>query len=151
MADDRVATPAAALTPLDHYRMGLEAPRQIPMLEHLGIRMVEVDHGRIVFEGQLDRRFYNPMGTIHGGYSGALLDTALGCAIHTACPAGYGYTTLEYKVTLLKAMTEATGTVRCEGRVLRVGSRVGYAEGEVKDAAGVVYAHGTTTCLVFPI
>jgi uncharacterized protein (TIGR00369 family) len=75
----------------------------------------------------------------------------MSCAIHTACKAGFAYTTLEYKVTLIRAMTEATGPVRCEGRIMHVGGRVGTAEGSITDAAGKIYAHGTTTCLIFPM
>jgi uncharacterized protein (TIGR00369 family) len=140
------------LAPLELYRMYLRGgmPRA-PMAEHMNITMTEVEFGRIVFVGVPEAKYYNPLGTVHGGYFGTLLDTAMSCAIHTACKAGFAYTTLEYKVSLIRAMTEATGPVRCEGRITHVGSRVGTAEGSITDTAGKLYAHGTTTCLIFPM
>jgi uncharacterized protein (TIGR00369 family) len=140
------------LAPLELYRMYLRGgmPRA-PMAEHMNITMTEVEYGRIVFVGVPEAKYYNPLGTVHGGYFGTLLDTAMSCSIHTACKAGFAYTTLEYKVSLIRAMTEATGPVRCEGRIMHVGSRVGTAEGSITDAAGKLYAHGTTTCLTFPM
>lgn len=140
------------LAPLELYKQVLAGGRaRAPMAEHMNMTMTEVEHGRIVFKGVPEDRYYNPMGTIHGGYFGTLLDTAMGCAVHTACKPGQGYTTLEYKVTLIRAMTAATGPVFCEGKVLNVGNRVGTAQGTITDADGKVYAHGTTTCLIFPV
>lgn len=142
----------AKLAPLEFYRRFLAGGRpRAPMAEHMNMTMTEVEHGRIVFTGVPEARYYNPMGTVHGGYFGTLLDTAMGCAVHTACKAGHGYTTLEYKVTLIRAMTAATGPVFCEGRILNVGNRIGTAQGTIADAKGKVYAHGTTTCLIFPL
>ena len=140
-----------ATAPLDLYRMSMRGgtPRA-PIAELLNMRVVEVESGRIVFSAVPERKFYNQMGGIHGGYYGILLDTAMGCAIHTKCGAGFAYATLEYKVTLIRPMSEATGTVRCEGRVLNVGERIGTAEGSITDVNGKLYAHGTTTCIVFP-
>lgn len=141
------------LAPLELYRMFLQSgglPRA-PMAEHMNMTMEEVEHGRIVFTGVPETKYYNPLGTIHGGYYGTLLDTAMGCAVHTACKAGFGYTTLDYNVTLIRAMTAATGPVRCEGRILNVGNRIGTAQGSITDAEGKLYAHGTTTCLIFPM
>lgn len=140
------------IAPLELYKKFLAGGgARAPMAEHMNMTMTEVEHGRIVFTGVPEDRYYNPMGTIHGGYFGTLLDTAMGCAVHTACKAGQSYTTLEYKVTLIRAMTAATGPVFCEGKVLNVGNRVGTALGAITDANGKVYAHGTTTCLIFPI
>ena len=140
------------LTPLELYKKFLlEGRARAPMAEHMNMTMIEVEHGRIVFSSLPEAKYYNPMGTVHGGYFGTLLDTAMGCAVHTACKAGQGYTTLEYKVTLIRAMTAATGPVYCEGRILNVGSRVGTAQGTITDSKGKIYAHGTTTCLIFPL
>lgn len=112
---------------------------------------VEGEPGRIVFQGTPGRQHYNPMGSVHGGYFCTLLDSAVGCAVQSMLPKGIGYTTLEIKVNLLRALTERTGPVRAEGKVIQVGRQVGTAEGRIVDAAGKVYAHATTTCLIFPL
>src|SRR5919107_950866 len=92
---------------------------------------------------------FNPIGTVHGGLAATLLDSAMGCAVHTTLPAGAGYTTLEIKVNYVRALTAGTGGVRCEARVIHVGGRTATAEGKVLDAAGKLYAHATTTCIIF--
>ena len=96
-------------------------------------------------------RHYNPIGSVHGGYAATLLDSAMGLAVHTALLAGTGYTTLEFKVSFIKGMTEDTGPVRTEGRTLSVGSRATTAEARITDAKGRLLAHATTTCLVFEL
>ena len=112
---------------------------------------VEGEPGRIVFQGTPGREHYNPIGSVHGGYFCTLLDSAVGCAVQSMLPKGMGYTTVELKVNLIRAMTDKTGPVRAEGKVIQVGSRVGIAEGRIIDADGKLYAHATTTCLVFPL
>jgi uncharacterized protein (TIGR00369 family) len=119
--------------------------------ETLDFNLVEVEPGRAVFQGTPGRQHYNPMGSVHGGYFCALLDSAVGCAVMSTLPKGMGYTTLELKVNLIRALTDKTGPVRAEGKVIQVGGRVGVAEGRIIDAEGKVYAHATTTCLVFPL
>ena len=119
-----------------------------PMARTFNFELAEVEHGRTVFEGTPLRDFYNPIGSVHGSYAAALLDSAMGCAVHTCMAAGQGYTTLEYKISLVRGMTDATGRVRAEGLVLQVGRRVATAEGRLTDSAGRLLAHGTTTCLV---
>lgn len=96
-------------------------------------------------------RHYNPIGSVHGGYAATLLDSAMGLAVHSALPAGTGYTTLEFKVSFIKGMTRDTGVVRTEGRTLNVGRRAATAEARMTDAKGRLLAHATTTCLVFEI
>ena len=96
-------------------------------------------------------RHYNPIGSVHGGYAATLLDSAMGLAVHAALPAGTGYTTLEFKVSFIKGMTEDTGPVRTEGRTLSVGRRAATAEARITDAKGRLLAHATTTCLVFEL
>ena len=96
-------------------------------------------------------RHYNPIGSVHGGYAATLLDSAMGLAVHTALPAGTGYTTLEFKVSFIKGMTEDIGPVRTEGRTLSVGRRAATAEARITDAKGRLLAHATTTCLVFEL
>src|SRR3977135_4124443 len=96
-------------------------------------------------------RHYNPIGSVHGGYAATLLDSAMGLAVHSALPAGSGYTTLEFKVSFIRGMTEDTGPVRTEGRTLNVGRRAATAEARITDPKGRLLAHATTTCLVFEI
>jgi uncharacterized protein (TIGR00369 family) len=110
---------------------------------------IEIESGRIVFQGTPGPEHYNPIGSIHGGYVATLLDSCVGCAIHTMLPAGRGYTTLELKVNYIRGLTHKTGPVRAEGRVVHVGGQVGVAEGRLTDAAGRLYATATTTCLIF--
>lgn len=117
----------------------------------LGFFPVEAEPGRIVFQGTPGREHYNPLGSVHGGYFCTLLDSAVGCAVQSVLPKGVGYTTLEIKVNLIRAMTDKTGPVRAEGKVIHVGKQVGTAEGRIVDANGKVYAHATTTCLVFAL
>jgi uncharacterized protein (TIGR00369 family) len=107
--------------------------------------------GRFVFQGTPRLDHYNPLGSVHGGYAATLLDSCVGCAVHTMLPAGTGYTTLELKVNYLRAMTDKTGPVRAEGKVISVGRQTGVAEGRLTDRAGRLIAYATTTCLVFPI
>jgi len=112
---------------------------------------VEGEPGRIVFQGTPGKQHYNPLGSVHGGYFCTLLDSALGCAVQSMLPQGIGYTTLELKVNLTRAMTDKTGPVRAEGKAIQVGNRVGIAEARIVDVHGKLYAHATTTCLVFPL
>jgi len=112
---------------------------------------VEGEPGRIVFQGSPGPQHYNPLGSVHGGYFCTLLDSAVGCAVHSMLPQGMGYTTLELKVNLIRALTTKTGPVRAEGKVIQVGNQVGIAEGRIFDSAGKLYAHATTTCLIFAL
>jgi uncharacterized protein (TIGR00369 family) len=119
-----------------------------PIAELMGFRGVEVELGRAVFEFEPGPQHYNPIGSVHGGVAMTLLDSAMGCAIHSMLDAGVRYTTLEVKTNFVRAMTVDTGPVRCEGVVLHSGSRVATAEGKVLDGDGKLLAHGTTTCLI---
>jgi uncharacterized protein (TIGR00369 family) len=124
-------------------------------ISHIGKTMdffpVESEPGRVVFQGTPGRQHYNPLGGVHGGYFCTLLDSAVGCAVQSMLPKGIGYTTLEIKVNLIRALSDKTGPVRAEGKVIQVGRQVGTAEGRIIDASGKVYAHATTTCLIFPL
>ena len=121
---------------------------QAPIAEAMGFRLAEVAAGRAVFVGTPEGHMMNPMGAIHGGYFGALLDSAMGCAVGTLCAAGQGYTTLEYKINLVRGMTPETGEVRTEGWVVHGGRRTATAEGRITDAAGRLIGHGSTTCII---
>jgi uncharacterized protein (TIGR00369 family) len=119
-----------------------------PIAELLGFRLVEVEPGRAVFEVQPGERHYNPIGVVHGGLAMTLLDSAMGCSVQTQMPAGGGYTTLEAKTNLVRAITAETGLLRAIGKVLHVGKRIATAEARLEDKAGKLYAHATTTCIV---
>jgi len=96
-------------------------------------------------------RHYNPIGSVHGGYAATLLDSAMGLAVHSMLPVGTGYTTLEFKISFIRGMTQDTGAVRSEGRTLNVGRRAATAEARITDIKGRLLAHATTTCLVFEL
>src|SRR5262245_8025475 len=119
-----------------------------PMLDLLGIPLAEVEEGRVVFTAVCEVRCYNGTGGAPGGFAATLLDTALGCAINSAMPAGRRFTTLELKVNLTRPITKEAGLLRCEANVVHVGGRTATSEGRIVDAAGKLYAHGTTTCIV---
>lgn len=122
-----------------------------PIAEPMGMRLTEVAEGRVVFEGTPAFRHYNPLGTVHGGWFGTILDSCMACAVQTCLPAGRGYTTLEYRVNILRAVTVGTGVLRAIGEVVRVGRRTGVAEGRLVDGTGRVHATGSTTCLVMEL
>jgi uncharacterized protein (TIGR00369 family) len=119
-----------------------------PLVSLLGFRLAEVEEGRIVFVAEPLEAFYNGAGVVHGGWTAALLDSALGCAVNSMMPAGRAFTTLELKVNLTRPLHREVGEVRCDAHVLHVGSRTATAEGRIVDAAGKLYAHGTTTCIL---
>jgi uncharacterized protein (TIGR00369 family) len=149
------------MTPLDQVKhlSGLEFMQGIlegrfpppPITAPLRFELVEVEHGRAVFEGMPEFAFYNPIGVVHGGYAATLLDSCMGCAVHATLPPGQAYTTLEFKINFVRAMTDKTGRVRAEGRVIHPGNRAATAEGHLYDARGKLLAHATTTCLIFPV
>ncbi len=115
----------------------------------MDFKPVEVEEGRVVFEGHPSKDVYNPIGSVHGGYAATLLDSAMGCAVHTRLAAGQGYTTLELKVAYHRALSDASGPVRAEGKVISLGRRAAFAEGRLLDKNGKLCATATTTCLVF--
>jgi len=122
-----------------------------PIAKVLGFTLTEVEFGRVVFAYTPVADHYNPLGTVHGGVAATLLDSVMGCCVHTTLKAGIGYTTVEIKVNYVRAMTDKTGPVAVEGKVINVGSRIATSEGRLYDGAGKLLAHGTTTCLIFPI
>jgi len=119
-----------------------------PMLQLMGIRLVEVEAGRVVLTAVAEERFYNGTGVAHGGFAATLLDTALGCAINSMMPPGKRFTTLELKINLTRPLTVGVGPLRCEGRIIHLGGRTATSEGRITDARGKLYGHGTTTCIV---
>ncbi len=119
------------------------------MMQQVGFTRGSAEPGFVVFQAMPGPQHYNPIGSVHGGFTATLLDSAMGCAVQSMLPLGSGYTTLEFKVSLIKAITADTGEVRAEGRALNVGRRIGTAEGRLLDSKGRLLAHATTTCLVF--
>ena len=119
-----------------------------PIAELLGFDLVEVEPGHAVFEVNPGEQHYNPIGVVHGGLAMTLLDSAMGCAVQTHMPAGGGYTTLEAKTNLVRPITAATGKLRAIGKLVHLGKRVATAEGRLEDAAGKLYAHASSTCIV---
>ena len=110
---------------------------------------MHIEPGHAVFQGRPQPRHYNPLGTVHGGWFATLLDSAVGCAVHSSLPAGKGYTTLELKVNIVRALTDQVPLVRAEGTVVHGGRQVATAEGRLVGPDGKLYAHATTTCLIF--
>jgi uncharacterized protein (TIGR00369 family) len=138
-----------AMGGLAFFRHMLEGQMpQAPMTKLLNMRLLEVEEGRVVFGARPTRDHYNGMGVVHGGFAATLLDSALGCAINSMAPPGKIYTTLELKINYTRPLTEEAGDIRCEARVIHLGSRTATAEGRIVDADGKLYAHGSTTCIV---
>lgn len=117
----------------------------------LDFTVIEIGPGRAVFQGTPLQRHLNPLGTVHGGWFATLLDSALGCAVQTMLPPGRGYTTAELSVNMVKAITPQLPRVRAEGRVLHCGRQLATAEARLAGPDGTLYAHATTTCLVFEL
>ncbi len=125
-----------------------ELPRP-PIGALMNFNITELSEGRAVFTVEPAEYHYNPIGVVHGGVAATLLDSAMGCAVQSTLPAGAGYTTLEIKVNYIRPMTAETGRVRCDAKVIHVGGRTATAAGRIEDERGKLYAHGTTTCIIF--
>jgi uncharacterized protein (TIGR00369 family) len=142
-------TAFATMTGLDIFeRMmagDLPAP---PIMVHSNIRMKEFSEGRAVFTGQPAREFLNPLGTVHGGWISTLIDTALSCTVHTTLKPGEFYTTTSLTVNMVRPLSETSGEVICEGRIVHRGSRLATSEGDLRDENGKLIAHGTVSCMI---
>lgn len=142
----------ASMTGLDFVRGIFEGKLPSPpIMQNVEPFDSTAEHGHVVFHSVPGFRHYNPIGSVHGGYAAILLDSAMGLAVQSTLPAGTGYTTLEFKISFVRGMTENTGPVRTEGRTFNVGRRAATAEARITDASGRLLAHATTTCLVFEI
>ena len=122
-----------------------------PIGDSLDFIPIHMEKGSAIFQGKPQLRHYNPLGTVHGGWFCTLLDSAVGCSVHTTLPAGKAYTTLELKVNMLRPLTDAVPLVRAEGKVIQAGRQVAIAEGRIVGPDGKLYAHATTTCLIFDL
>ena len=137
------------LSGLEYFQKLLAGELPVPpMLLMFGIKLREVEYGRVLFTATVEERFYNGGGVAHGGFAATVLDTSLGCAVNSTTRSGTRFTTLELKVNLLRALTMDVGEIACEGRVLHLGRRTGVSEARIVDARGKLYAHATTTCIV---
>ena len=120
-----------------------------PMINLLGMRLTEVEEGKVTLTGQLRPEFENGLGIAHGGFAATMLDTALSCAVNTVMPVGKIFTTLEMKINYVRAVTRTAGKLTCVGTVVHAGTKTATAEGRITDAEGKIYAHGTVTCILF--
>ena len=119
--------------------------------ETLDFALVEIAPGSATFQGTPQLKHYNPLGSVHGGWFSTLLDSAVGCAVHTLMPAGRGYTTAELSINIVRAVSQKTGPLRAIGTVIHCGRQLATAEGRLVGPDGKLYAHATTTCLVFDL
>jgi len=115
----------------------------------LGYDVTEASSGRVVVTAEPGEAHLNPAGTVHGGFAATLLDSCMGLAIWSTLEKGIAQTTLEFKISLIRPITPATGLIKAEGIVLNQGRRIGIADGRITDQNGRLLAHGTTTCLIF--
>jgi len=148
--DPRVGAEAARrLSGIEYLRALMRGEfSQPPIAVLMGFELHEIGEGRAVFTSVSGEHLYNPIGMVHGGFAATLCDSAMGCAVQSLLPAGVGYTTLELKVNLIRALTDESGKLRCSGRVLHLGGRSAVAEAQLHDGAGRLCAHATTTCLI---
>lgn len=119
-----------------------------PLLHTLDLKAVSMEKGIAVFSFQPQEFHYNTIGTVHGGVISAIVDSAMGCAIHSTLEAGTGYTTLELKVNFLKAVTIKSGLLKATGKIIHAGKKTALVEAQLTDEQGTIYAHGVSTCLI---
>ena len=122
-----------------------------PIARTLDFSLIHVGHGAALFQGRPGPGHLNPMGGVHGGWFATMLDSALGCAVHTMMPAGRGYTTAELSVNFVRSLSPKVGRVRAEGKVIHCGKQLATAEARMFGPDGTLFAHATTTCLVFEL
>jgi uncharacterized protein (TIGR00369 family) len=140
----------AGLTGLQVFQAMLagELPRA-PIADTLDFALVDASHGRAVFQGRPRLEHYNPLGGVHGGWFATLLDSAVGCAVHTTLPAGKLYTTVELKINIVRPLSAKVPLVRAVGTVIHAGNRMATADGRLTGPDGKLYAHASTTCFIF--
>ncbi|NBX53838.1 MAG: PaaI family thioesterase [Betaproteobacteria bacterium] len=128
---------------------GLTPPA--PMADQLNFCLVHVSQGRVIFQGQPQLGHLNPMGTVHGGWYATILDSALGCAVHTMLPAARAYTTSQLNIQLVRSIPMTEQRVQAVGEVVHCGRQMATAQGQLRGPAGTLYAHATCTCMIFDI
>lgn len=122
-----------------------------PVMHTLDFKLKNIESGKAIFSFIPSEFHYNPIGTVHGGVITTVLDSALGCAVHSLLPAGKAYTTLELKVNFLRAITKKNGELTATGKVIHAGSKTALVEAQITDTDGKIYAHSVSTCLLFNI
>jgi uncharacterized protein (TIGR00369 family) len=144
-------TRGAGLSGLEFIRAIFEGKLPAPPITAtMGFTGGTAAEGKVTFVGEAGEHLFNPIGVVHGGFAMTILDSAMGCAVHTTMAVGEAYTTLEVKVNLVRPINLETGPVRCEGTVIHRGGKVATAEGRlIAERTGKLLAHGTTTCLVY--
>ena len=145
---DRVARDGGLKAMQDLLSGDLPAP---PMSKTLKFGLSEVEEGRVVFRGLPTEEHLNPLGTVHGGWTATIMDSALGCAVFTTVKPGEAYTTVEFKVNLVRPVLPGMGEVFCEGKLVHRGRTIATSEAWLRDKNGKLLAHGTETCAIFPI
>jgi len=141
---------ASALPGLDQVRAMRDGKFGLaPMQALMNMRLIEAEDGRVVFSAIPEEKHYNPRGTVHGAFTAAILDSAMGLAVFTKLPAGVGQTTIEFKLNFIRPMSAQTGEVRGEGWVVHAGRTIATAEGRLFGPDGRIIAHGSTTCMIF--
>ena len=148
---DVIKDNAAGLSGLDQLRALMAKGTPPPIGVTMGFTLIEIEEGLAVFAGDPGRSVYNPIGSVHGGYAATLLDSACGCAVHSRLDATQGYTTLELKIAYHRPLSDTSGPVRAEGRVLSMGRRAGFAEAKLFDGEGRLCASATSTLLIFAV
>ena len=121
-----------------------------PYADTMGMDLVEVDAGRVLFRGKPGERYLNPLGSIQGGWAATILDAAMAHCVHTTLKAGEGYTTIEMKVNFVRPVLPSSGIVSCEGKLIHRGTRTATSDGRLYDQHGKLLAHGSETCIIFP-
>jgi uncharacterized protein (TIGR00369 family) len=143
------AMQALSMSGIEYLKAMQEGKIPLPPIMHtLGFTGLNLEYGRVTFTFVPQEYHYNPIGTVHGGVISTILDSAMGCTIHSTLPAGVGYTTLELKVNFLKAITLKTGEMYCTGKIIHNGSKTALVEASLTDKENKVYAHGVSTCLI---
>lgn len=144
------AQQAKTMSGMEYLQAMLDGKIPPPPIAHtMGFQLTEIGEGRAVFTCEPAEYHYNPIGSVHGGLAATLLDSAMGVAVHTLLPAGTGYTTVELKINLIRPLTAGTGLVRAEADIVNAGRSIAIAQGRIVDSAGKLYAHSTTTCMIF--
>lgn len=144
------ASAASAENGLEALKALIGVGREAPIAETMNFRLVEIEAGFAAFEGTPLSKHYNPVGTAHGGYAAAILDSACACAVQSKLEVGQPYTTLELKIAYHRALTEADGPVRAEGRIMSIGRRTAFVEAKLTDRNGRLCASATSTLLILP-
>ncbi len=134
---------------LEAMQMFMDGRASAPIAALMNIAAAAVEDGHVTFEGLPGEEHYNPIGIVHGGFALTLMDSAMGCAVHTKLPAGVGYASTDVQVRFVRAITRDTGKVRCEGHVIHLGRTTAIAEATLVDGAGKLLAAGTTACAIF--